>query len=89
MAFGQSDIWATFPTANNFSWVGIGFIYETDYKKPNPTKFSGNTVVPVLLPGEQYAGTVEGPLLLFVVTQISALFARRFGNARLERSPCF
>ena len=33
-----------FPTANNFSWFGIGFIEETDYKKPNPTKFSVNTV---------------------------------------------
>ena len=34
-----------FPTANIFWWVGIGFIYETDYKKPNPTKFSANTVM--------------------------------------------
>ena len=33
MAFGP-----LFPKANNFSWVGIGFIQETDYKKPNPTK---------------------------------------------------
>ena len=32
-----------FPIANNFSWVGIGFIKETDNKKPNPTKFSANT----------------------------------------------
>ena len=22
-----------FPTANNFSWIGIGFIQEVDYKK--------------------------------------------------------
>ena len=28
-----------FPTATNFSWVGIGFIEETDYEKPNPTTF--------------------------------------------------
>ena len=34
-----------FPTANNFSWVGIGFIWETDYRKPNPNKFSANTGV--------------------------------------------
>ena len=34
-----------FPTAYNFSWVGIGFIQETDYKKPNPTKFSANTLI--------------------------------------------
>ena len=27
-----------FPTANNFSWIGIGFILEIEYKKPNPTK---------------------------------------------------
>ena len=36
-----------FPTAYNFSWVGIGFIQETDYKKPNPTKFSANTLITV------------------------------------------
>ena len=29
-----------FPTTNQFSWVGIDFIQETGYKKPNPTKFS-------------------------------------------------
>ena len=34
-----------FPTANNFSWVGIDFILETDYKKPNPTKFSAKTLL--------------------------------------------
>ena len=28
------------PAAKNFSWVGIDFIQETDYKKPAPTKFS-------------------------------------------------
>ena len=28
-----------FPTANNFSWVRIGFILETDYKKLNRTNF--------------------------------------------------
>ena len=33
-----------FPTANDFSWVGMSFIQETDYKKPNPTKFSANTL---------------------------------------------
>ena len=27
-----------FPIANSFSWVGIGLMWETDYKKPNPTK---------------------------------------------------
>ena len=26
-----------FPTANTFPWVGIGFIQETVYRKPNPT----------------------------------------------------
>ena len=31
-----------FPTANYFSGVEIGFTLETDYKKPNPTKFSAN-----------------------------------------------
>ena len=36
-----------FPTANTFSWVGICFIWETDCKKPNPTKFSANT--PIIL----------------------------------------
>ena len=40
MAFGP-----LFPTANNFWWVGIDFISETDYKKPNSTKFSANTLV--------------------------------------------
>ena len=34
-----------FPTANIFSWVGIDFIQETDYKKLNPTKFSANTLL--------------------------------------------
>ena len=34
-----------FPTANSFSWVRIGFIYELDYKKPNPTKVSANTLL--------------------------------------------
>ena len=29
-----------FPIANIFSWIGIDFIQETDYKKPNPTKIS-------------------------------------------------
>ena len=33
-----------FPTANIFSWVGLGFMWETDYKKPDPTTFSANTV---------------------------------------------
>ena len=33
-----------FPTANDFSWVGIDFIQETDHKKPNSTKFSANTL---------------------------------------------
>ena len=28
-----------FPTANTFSWVGIYFIEETKYKKPNPNQF--------------------------------------------------
>ena len=26
-----------FPTESIFSWVGIGFIWGTDYEKPNPT----------------------------------------------------
>ena len=34
-----------FPTASIFSWVGVDFIQETDYKKPNPTKFSVNTLL--------------------------------------------
>ena len=28
-----------------FLWVGIGFIQETDHKKPNPTKLSANTLI--------------------------------------------
>ena len=36
--------WATFfPQQVMFSWAGIDFIYETDYNKPAPTKFSANT----------------------------------------------
>ena len=27
-----------FPKVNSFSWVGNGFMQETDYKKPNSTK---------------------------------------------------
>ena len=34
-----------FPTANNFSWVGIDFVEGTDYKEPNRTKFSANTLM--------------------------------------------
>ena len=41
----KSGVWATFPTTNIFSWVGIDFIWEADYKKPNPTKFSANTLL--------------------------------------------
>ena len=33
-----------FPQQNIFSCVGIDSIQETDYKKPNPTKFSANTL---------------------------------------------
>ena len=33
------------PTADSFSWVKIGFISETHYEKPNPTKFSASTVI--------------------------------------------
>ena len=33
------------PTVNDFSWVGIGFIQETDYKKPKPPKFSANSLL--------------------------------------------
>ena len=36
-----------FPTANSFSWVRIGFIWETDYNKPNPIKFSANYPIPL------------------------------------------
>ena len=32
-----------------FSWVRIDFTKETDYKKPNPTEFSANTLVVVLM----------------------------------------
>ena len=28
----------------NFSWVGIDHTWQTDCKKPNPTKFSANTL---------------------------------------------
>ena len=34
-----------FRTANNMLWVRISFIQETDYKKPNSTKFSANTLI--------------------------------------------
>ena len=45
-----------FPTANNFSWVGIGLILETDFKKPNPTKFSANTPIRVCTGTKQICG---------------------------------
>ena len=48
-----------FPTANNFSWVGIGFIQETDYKKPNPTKFSAKH--PIILRGAIVIRTHDVP----------------------------
>ena len=34
-----------FPTASIFSWVGNCFMWETDCKKPNQTKFSAYTLV--------------------------------------------
>ena len=34
-----------FPTANDFSWVEIEFISETDYKKPSPPTFSAYTLL--------------------------------------------
>ena len=40
VAFG-----AIFRTPNNFSWVGIDFIWETHYRKPNPTKISANILI--------------------------------------------
>ena len=36
-----------FPREIFFSWVGIGFVQETDYYKPNPTKCSANIGVQV------------------------------------------
>ena len=36
-----------FPTASIFSWVGIDFMQETDYKKPNLTKFSANILISI------------------------------------------
>ena len=52
--------WPLFPTANNFSWVGIDFIQGTEYTTPNPTKFSANTLritppPPALLGSLKYA----------------------------------
>ena len=42
----KGGIWATFsPRQNIFSWVGIDFMQEADYKKPDPTKLSANTLV--------------------------------------------
>ena len=41
----KSGVWATFFHMQNiFSWVGIDFIYETNYKKPNPPELSANTL---------------------------------------------
>ena len=37
-----------FPTTSNFLGVGIGFIQETDYNKPNPTKLSANTLIMII-----------------------------------------
>ena len=34
-----------FLTTNNCAWVGSGFIWETDYKNPNPTKVAANTLL--------------------------------------------
>ena len=42
----SSGIWAIFYHSKYiFSRIGIGFIKETDYKKPNQTEFSANTLV--------------------------------------------
>ena len=37
--------WPLFRTANIFSWVETDFIKESDYKNPNPTKFSAKTLL--------------------------------------------
>ena len=38
-----------FPLQIGFSWVGIDFMSETDYKKPSATKSSANTVLIVIV----------------------------------------
>ena len=38
-----------FPQQNTFSWVRTDFItWETDYKKPNPTKLCANTLSTII-----------------------------------------
>ena len=34
-----------FPTATNFSWLGIGFTQQADYKKTKSTKLSANPLL--------------------------------------------
>ena len=72
-----------FPTANNFSWVGIDFTQETDYKKPTSIMFSANTVMVgqnVLL--VQY-GT--GPSLVAVCASQQY---RHYSGKRRNSAPC-
>ena len=38
-----------FPTSDNFWWAGIGFVWETDYKKPNPSNSSANPLIGLVL----------------------------------------
>ena len=46
------------PTAKDFSWVKIGFMQQTDYKTPNPTNFSANTLLIVLIVCYDWGGKV-------------------------------
>ena len=43
MALGPRFFWP--PQSIFFSWDGIDFMWETDYKKPNSTKLSGNSLL--------------------------------------------
>ena len=43
----SSGVWTTFsPQQTFFPWVGVGVIWETDYRTPNPTQSSANTLLP-------------------------------------------
>ena len=63
----------SFPTANNFSWVGTDFIQETGYDKPDPTIFSANPLLVQWLVNREHREYVE-PLVESLVMRERAIY---------------
>ena len=74
-----------FPTENIFSWVGTGFMKETDYKKTNPSNLSANTRLCQPLWKGRSRHLSNGPVLIGCVPLVQEPTGpqpRRRGGAR-------